>query len=514
MSNKFNLDNQLLGEGEEFIAYDYYDMPTAGPDNGTQSIGLKPGVNPNLVFDNIDWIAEKVIFTGRLHQISNADYDGTPYEMIIVHKSIVNSNKKLALCIPLDDVGDDTPALRNVIHDLYQDITTSTNTNKHEINTIMNESKVIYYKKTLVSGDDATFGQNGDKLTVLVMANPVQFYLDSQASISTTTGIFAPINPSSNQIDYAYSVIPAGSVKKISPENIYIDCKPTGESKETIATYNVPINSEYTANASRLSFQEMVIQSMLFFALLGISYLIVPIGFKSFGFQKKVDSIINAIQVNDADKEFPNGADDEIIKNTFEAEITANSALVYLGILGIVGLFVPLFTIGTSLNDPTMTSTALYIAMFVVLSIFSIYIQFQNKDYRTVQTSDKDGTKQIYEMFYFRSNETHSTKFDAAVGLGEYFSKGASIYRDTLTTIIMDAFVEFKPFAIIAIGIFVTIYPILNSETLPGTGENPLYLYKNAKNDADKSGVGIYFGFLLWSLIGGSYSLLKHAGIA
>lgn len=508
MSNKFNLDNQLLGEGEEFIAYDYYDMPTDSPDSNSQSIVLKPGVNPNLVFDNIDWIVEKVIFTNRLHQISNADYDGTPCEMIIVHKSIVNSSKKLALCIPLDRVDDDTPALRNVIHDLYQDITNSTNTNTREINTIMNASKVIYYKKTLAGTDDTTFGQPGEKLTVLVMAKPVQFYLESTITEVTT---FTAHNPSSNQIDYDYSVIPAGSVKKISPDNIYIDCKPTGESKETIATYNVPINSEYTANASRLSFQEMVIQSMIFFALLGISYVIVPIGFKSFGFQKKVDSIINTIEGNLMGKPFPATED---IKNTFEAEITTNSALVYLGMLGIVGLFMPLFIIGTSLNDPVMTSTALYIVMFVALSIFSIYIQFQNKDYRTVQTSDKNGTKQAYEMFDFRSNETHSTVFDSAVGLGTYFSQAASIYRDTLTTMFMDAFAEFKPFAIIAVGIFVTIYPILNMETLAGTGENPLYIYKNAKNDADKSGVGIYFGFLLWSLIGGSYSLLKHAGIA
>lgn len=513
MSNKFNLDNQLLGEGEEFIAYDYYDMPTDSPDSNTQSIGLKPGVNPNLVFDNIDWIVEKVIFTNRLHQISNADYDGTPCEMIIVHKSIVNSSKKLALCIPLDRVDDDTPALRNVIHDLYQDITTSTNTNTREINTIMNASKVIYYKKTLAGTDDTTFGQPGEKLTVLVMTKPVQFYLDPQQTITEVT-TFTAHNPSSNQIDYDYSVIPSGSVKKISPDNIYIDCKPTGESKETIATYNVPINSEYTANASRLSFQEMVIQSMIFFALLGISYVIVPIGFKSFGFQKKVDSIINPIQFKDANTEFPDPANEETIKNTFKAEITTNSALVYLGMLGIVGLFMPLFIIGTSLNDPIMTSTALYIAMFVALSIFSIYTHFQNEDYRKVQTSDANKNKQIYEMFDFRSNETHSTKFDAVVGLGTYLTQAASIYRDTLTSMFMDAVVEFKPFAIIAVSIFFTIYPILNMETLAGTGENPLYIYKNAKNDPDKSGVGIYFGFLLWSLIGGSYSLLKHAGIA
>ena len=162
MSNKFNLDNQLLGEGEEFIAYDYYDMPTASPDSSTQSIGLKPGVNPNLVFDNIDWIVEKVIFTTQIHKISNADYDGKQYEMIIVHKSIVNSSKKLALCIPLDGVDDDTPALRNVIYELLNDIRIDNTTNKREINTIMNASKVIYYKKTLASGDVTTFGRSGD----------------------------------------------------------------------------------------------------------------------------------------------------------------------------------------------------------------------------------------------------------------------------------------------------------------------------------------------------------------
>lgn len=511
MSNKFNLDNQLLGEGEEFIAYDYYDMPTASPDSSTQSIGLKPGVNPNLVFDNIDWIVEKVIFTPQIHKISNADYDGNQYEMIIVHKSIVNSSKKLALCIPLDGVDDDTPALRNVIYELLDDIGTDNTTNKREINTIMNASKVIYYKKILVSGDNTTFGQPGDNLTVLVMAKPVQFYLDQQRTINNVT-TFTSHNPSSNQIDYDYSVIPAGSVKKISPDNIYIDCKPTGESKETIATYNVPINSEYTANASRLSFQEMVIQSMIFFALLGISYIIVPLGFKSIGFQKKVDSIFIEIEGNIMDDDFPISEDK--IKKTFEAEITANSTLVYLGILGIVGLFVPLFSIGTLLNDPTMTSTALYIAMFVVLSIFSIYIHFQNKDYRTVQTSDKIGTKHNYEIFYFRSNKANSDSFDEATGIGTYFKNGGLIFVNTLYTMFMDAFVEFKSFAIIAVCIFIFLYTFSQFETLGAEGTtNPLYIYGNAKNTEQRGSASASYAFLLLSLIGGFYSLLKHAQI-
>jgi hypothetical protein len=429
--------------------------------------------------------------------------------MIIVHKSIVNSSKKLALCIPLDGVDDDTPALRNEIYELLDDIGTNNTTNKREINTIMNASKVIYYKKTLVSGDDTTFGQPEDNLTVLVMAKPVQFYDESSFSNVTT---FAPITPSSNQIDYDYSVIPAGSVKKISPDNIYIDCKPTGESKETIATYNVPINSEYTANASRLSFQEMVIQSMLFFALLGISYVIVPLGFKSFGFQKKVDSIFIEIEGNLMDKDFPKTEDE--IKNTFEAEITANGTLVYLGILGIVGLFVPLFSIGTLLNDPTMTSTALYIAMFVVLSIFSIYIQFQNKDYRTVQTSDENGNKQIYEIFYFRSNKANSDDFDEATGIGTYFEKGGLIFVNTLYIMLMDAFAG-SPAAIIALCIFIFLCIFSQFETLGAEGTtNPLYIYGNAKKNMKQRGsASASYAFLLLSLIGGFYSLLKDSQI-
>jgi len=495
----FNLDNQLLGEGEEFIAYDYYNMPVTGAN-------LSPGVNPNLIFNNVDWIAKEIIFSNELHRISNADYDGdTRGEMIIVHQSIVNSNKKLALCIPLDIVNNDTPGLKNVITDIYTNYTGTTSTS-YEINTIINPSKIIHYKTKIDS--QALKSIFGDKLTVLVLAKPVQFYA---AEFIPSTDVFIPITPTSTINDIQYSVIPAGSVKKISPDNIYIDCKPTGESKETIATYNVPINSEYTANASRLSFQEMVIQSIMFFTLLAISYVVVPLGFKSFGFQKIVTELLNdensplrKLQETH-DTKYNNKED---FFNMFKGELVTYGTIVYLGLLGLIGVFLPLFLIGTTLNDSVMTSMSIYVAMFCAMSVFSIFLKLENESYRTVRTD-----KHKYELFYFNAIEEKKKVFEQYIKPIDYVWKGVSIFVETFKDVIKDS-IAFNWTAILSLMLFIILYVLSNFETLPGTGSNPLYIYKNSNNDGDKAGVGMYFGFILYALIGGSYSFLKHIGVA
>ena len=65
-----------------------------------------------------------------------------------------------------------------------------------------------------------------------------------------------------------WGVLPKANISQRGEEEIYIDCTPTGESAETIATYNVPIQSEYTRDWGKLDFMKMTIQLLMVFILL------------------------------------------------------------------------------------------------------------------------------------------------------------------------------------------------------------------------------------------------------
>ena len=59
-------------------------------------------------------------------------------------------------------------------------------------------------------------------------------------------------------------------------DNIYIDCSPTGESAENIATYNVPINSEYTKDAKKLDLMRTLLNLCVALIFLIIAYFTLP----------------------------------------------------------------------------------------------------------------------------------------------------------------------------------------------------------------------------------------------
>lgn len=101
-------------------------------------------------------------------------------------------------------------------------------------------------------------------------------------------------------------------------DDIYIDCSPTGESAENIATYNVPINSEYTKDAKKLDLMRTLLNLCLALIILIITYFTIPRLYKY--------GIIDPIN-----REFPDvdKPDKEILKKTDEDANRAISELVF-----------------------------------------------------------------------------------------------------------------------------------------------------------------------------------------
>lgn len=70
----------------------------------------------------------------------------------------------------------------------------------------------------------------------------------------------------------------------------YLDCKPTGESAETIAHYNVPIQSEYTENAQKVEAQKTAMNFIMFIIILAIVYTFIPSLYKFLIYDRIISS--------------------------------------------------------------------------------------------------------------------------------------------------------------------------------------------------------------------------------
>jgi hypothetical protein len=118
------------------------------------------------------------------------------------------------------------------------------------------------------------YTDNGNKIIVFV--SPIYISSNSKNNIQ---------NLSKQQLFNTYSsdykVLPQTNISMAGNDEIYIDCSPTGASAEEIATYNVPINSEYTQDAGKLDFMKASIQLFQVIIFIVLIYFSVPFIYKT-----------------------------------------------------------------------------------------------------------------------------------------------------------------------------------------------------------------------------------------
>lgn len=512
MSTTYNLDTNILGDGEQFVAYDYYEMPFSSGEASfydetekNRKIIMHSGVNPSLVFKNTDWKVTELIVSGSLHNVGSDETSNG--ELIIVHTANSNSDFKLALCVPLIIVGTEEPSntTNNDLYKLFEVMDVKYNANavttNISLNSLIGSEKMVHY-----SGASSTTGAGANPYEVLVYSKP--FTVGGKEDIVFLKNLNTTVPFTHTTTDY--SIIPSSSVSSISADNIYIDCSPTGESKETIATYNVPINSEYTENASKLQFANTTMQSVFFVIMLSIAYLVVPQAFKSFGVNKHIEQLfmgkkwgsIKELVDNDVDA-FKGTVNDEedAPHNLFAAELNTYGTLMYFIMFGIVAILVPLMTIGMTLNNINITSMSIYLSIFIFLSVASIFSKLSDNEYATYKRDTKK-----YTMFYYDKDYDKSAAVANIMGASDYFKKGGRIFMATWIETYLDALGEKKIMSIIAWVAFLSIF-------IGFTASDSLFKGVGVSKEADKAGIGVYFFVAVGSTIGGIYKFLKTIGI-
>jgi hypothetical protein len=131
--------------------------------------------------------------------------------------------------------------------------------------------------KTIPTQDYCIIYKPKNSITTMVFTTPIYLNQNSyEIFINKKNKILVNIFGYNDN----YIVLPKANISQRGEEEIYIDCTPTGESAETIATYNVPIQSEYTRDWGKLDFMKMTIQLLMVFILLLTTYFGVPIMYK------------------------------------------------------------------------------------------------------------------------------------------------------------------------------------------------------------------------------------------
>ena len=170
-------------------------------------------------------------------------------------------------------------------------------------------------------------------------------------------------------------------VQLYQDNQIYIDCNPSGESAETIAAYNVPINSEYAKNEGKMNYERQAMYSGVFAIALVLIYFIVPWWYRTY----VVESVINWMDTQSIPElKRP----DKESKYSGEVRIT----LINKWLMILCGLYLLVnFTIGIS-SDPDLLTQTTYVAIMIALSVISIIIKGDNSTFfkhDNVQLYDK-----------------------------------------------------------------------------------------------------------------------------
>ena len=406
------------------LIYNYYPIIINKDDYSTSkyvtiNTVFKPNA-PNLLYPDTmnSYNATKIYITKLIHnniaQIQSSNVIG---ELIIEHTPITGTGKYYT-CFLLES----NPKIKfsdsNSVDELINKINKKKTNISFALNTsIPSQNNCIVYNIN-----------NTDK--VFVFTNMI--YVNNASYTYITGKITGTLSPTALPKYAAYTVLPKNNITQQGEDEIYIDCTPTGESAETIATYNVPIQSEYTRDASKLDFMKTLINVMMFFIFILLTYFTVPYFYKTV----VVDNIFKLIKGGDFDKNRRNVAVD-----------------VFISIVAVV-LFFTMLGYGMKKNFEFV----MYAVYFFVFFGLSASIVGYNREIGFFKDKYRDVYKKFVENNPDKNDEKILKFIDILKELGQYIIEVVQfdVFGKGETKPIIALFATFVLFLIIILPIWFT----------------------------------------------------------
>lgn len=358
LSYDSNVITYNLNDGVDIYSTDIKKLTGSGSALNYYEIKYDNGANTNLVYSGLtpsSYTATKIYFFGLLHNnILGITDDGTAYtgEVVVEYKNQSNSN---------------------IIYTCFFVKPDTTNT----ANTSIDKIKKLANKDTTVALSDFKLGSditlpNGKYFSYndTTRSNITVFlFYDNPITVSSSTsdwfkGLFntSPIFSINAPLVQAPAPTPASkSDSSANDENqIYIDCNPSGESNETIATYNLPINSELMGQKQQMDFMKTAVNFFIFVIATLLAYFAIPALYKKI----VIDKIIKGGKIDD------------------ELKTRIRSIDIFISLL-VAGGIVTCIYLGINKDDFAFLSGGLFLCVVFGLSFALIYANKSDKNWTT-----------------------------------------------------------------------------------------------------------------------------------
>jgi len=228
--------NVMSGKCDEKCSYSF-NYRTSSNCNATNygsyiNFTYDKSTSPSIKFNNLDYDVDKIeIYSPSVHLFTNNNVDG---EIIITHSSL-SSGSPLLVCIPISSsspVSDASKLLTSLVSavvstPLYvNNPQISIKVDNYNLNSIVPKKPYFFYTSA-----------NND-INVIVYGIDYSINLDKELITNLRTLITPPENTAVPNSDTLYYNKKGPSSSTNGDDQIYIDCKPTGNSDDTVDITN------------------------------------------------------------------------------------------------------------------------------------------------------------------------------------------------------------------------------------------------------------------------------------
>jgi len=202
---------------------------------------------------------------------------------------------------------------------------------------------------------------------VFVFSTPISINRDTQSlfvnseTTSSGTRLFSVDAPTN------YEIV-VRNIGTINDDQIYIDCNLTGESQETVASYNIPVNSAFSDSIGESNYMKMTVNFGIFTIALFFTYFTVPVLYK----MTVIDRINVVFQADSREK---------------TKRMVGTDVLIFMVVIGIA---MYLFLYGMAKENYKIQTAAMGVTVIYILSYCILQIKKNDDKYRTTHTKNGD----------------------------------------------------------------------------------------------------------------------------
>jgi hypothetical protein len=262
----------------EFKNIDVYSSNVSYFDDKTNEVKTKPDIcsgyhitnysppspsNFSYPEDKRTYRSKDLYILKPVHSIVDAKYVTTPYvgEIIIKHVPYFSTDPVIYLCFFLTNSSANKPPASAPANDMDAIIKFVTKGGSDRLTTSLTS---VIQKQTSGVLCSSIEGE-----TFIIFTNPI--YISSDLSMLTSAAGLFKINDVADKL-----LLTSNNIATSVDNNLYMDCNPTGVSNETVQTYNVPIYSEYSKDASKFATMSMTMNFTSVVAAVFVIYAFFP----------------------------------------------------------------------------------------------------------------------------------------------------------------------------------------------------------------------------------------------